>query len=88
MSEAQLVPFCEELRTDERAKRRLKRKLDRERRANNPQNYDEKGRIKKTWQAAPDLEEQQGLSRHQTQTGAPGTQACRSSQESAWTIGA
>ncbi len=45
--EAQLVPFCEDLKPDIRAKRRLERKLDRQRRANNPQNYDEKGRIKK-----------------------------------------
>jgi len=45
--EALLLPFCEELRPDARAKRRLQRKLDRQRRANNPQNYDEKGRIKK-----------------------------------------
>jgi hypothetical protein len=45
--EAQLVPLCEELQPDARAKRRLERKLDRQRRANNPHNYDEKGRIKK-----------------------------------------
>ncbi len=45
--EAQLQPLCEELKPDARAKRRLQRKLDRQRRANNPQNYDEKGRIKK-----------------------------------------
>ncbi len=45
--EAHLVPLCEELQPDARAKRRLQRKLDRQRRANNPQNYDEKGRIKK-----------------------------------------
>jgi hypothetical protein len=45
--EARLVPFCEELKPNARAKRRLQRKLDRQRRANNPQNYDEKGRIKK-----------------------------------------
>ncbi len=45
--EAQLVPFCEELQPDARAKRRLQRKLDRQRRANNPENYDEKGRIQK-----------------------------------------
>ncbi|HKV58170.1 MAG TPA: hypothetical protein VJO32_07805, partial [Ktedonobacteraceae bacterium] len=31
--EAQLVPFCEELKPDTRAKRRLQRKLDRQRRA-------------------------------------------------------
>jgi len=45
--EARLVPLCEELRPNSRKKRRLERKLDRQRRANNPQNYDEKGRIKK-----------------------------------------
>jgi hypothetical protein len=45
--EAQLLPLCEELKPNAREKRRLERKLDRQRRANNPQNYDEKGRIKK-----------------------------------------
>ena len=44
--EARLVPLCEELRPDDCQKRRLERKLDRQRRANNPQNYDEKGRVK------------------------------------------
>ncbi len=46
-NEARLIPLCEELKPDAREKRRLVRKLDRQRRANNPQNYDEKGRIKK-----------------------------------------
>jgi transposase len=45
--EAQLLSFCQELKTDQRKKRRLQRQLERERRANNPQNYDHKGRIKK-----------------------------------------
>ncbi len=45
--EALLLPLCEELRPDMRKKRRLERKLDRQRRANNPHNYDEKGCIKK-----------------------------------------
>ncbi len=45
--EAHLVPLCEELKPDARKKRRLERKLDRQRRANNPQNYDEKGRFEK-----------------------------------------
>jgi hypothetical protein len=45
--EARLVPLCEELRPNVRKKRRLERKLDRQRRANNPQNFDEKGRIQK-----------------------------------------
>jgi hypothetical protein len=47
MGEVRLVALCEELRPDARSKRRLERKLDRQRRANNPQNYDEKGRVKK-----------------------------------------
>jgi hypothetical protein len=45
--EAQLAVFCEELAPDLGKKRRLERKLDRQRRANNPHNYDEQGRIKK-----------------------------------------
>ncbi|HLQ27919.1 MAG TPA: hypothetical protein VK140_01620, partial [Ktedonobacteraceae bacterium] len=45
--EAHLVPLCEELKPDARKKRRLERKLDRQRRANNPENNDEQGRIKK-----------------------------------------
>jgi hypothetical protein len=45
--EVQLLPLCEELKPDARAKRRLERKLDRQRRTSNPQNYDEKGRVKK-----------------------------------------
>jgi len=49
---AQLLTFCEELQPNARKKRRLQRKMDRQRTANNPQNYDEKGRVKKgrlTW---------------------------------------
>ena len=45
--EARLVLLCEELKPDARKKRRLERKLDRQRRANNPEHYDERGRIKK-----------------------------------------
>jgi hypothetical protein len=45
--EPQLLPLCEELKPGAHAKRRLERKLDRQRRANNPENYDEQGRIKK-----------------------------------------
>ena len=44
---ADLVTFCQELETNAREKRRLQRKMDRQRRANNPENYDEKGRVKK-----------------------------------------
>ncbi len=45
--EARLLSFCSELKTDKRKKRRLERKLDRQRRANNPQNYDAQGCVKK-----------------------------------------
>lgn len=49
---AELKQFCNELDFLDKEKRRNQRKLDRQRRKNNPQNYDEKGRIKKgrkTW---------------------------------------
>src|SRR5260221_9303610 len=42
-----LQPFCPEVAPDAKALRRLERKLDRQRRANNPTNYDERGRVKK-----------------------------------------
>ncbi len=45
--QARLLSFCSELKTDTCKKRRVLRKLDRQRRANNPQHYDAKGRIKK-----------------------------------------
>jgi hypothetical protein len=43
--QARLDLLCHELLPDARKKRRLQRKLDRQRRANNPGNYDEQGRI-------------------------------------------
>jgi putative transposase len=43
---ALLQAFCPEVAPDTRALRRLDRQLDRQRRANNPSNYDERGRIK------------------------------------------
>ena len=46
--EASLEVFCEELAPDEKYVRRLQRKMDRQRRAANPDNYDSLGRIKKT----------------------------------------
>ncbi|GHO50774.1 hypothetical protein KSX_89370 [Ktedonospora formicarum] len=45
--EASLQVFCAELAPDERAIRRLQRQMDRQRRAGNPEHYDEKGRIRK-----------------------------------------
>lgn len=53
--DARLDQFCSEIVTDIKAKRRLERKLDRQRRANNPQNYDHKRRVKKgrlTWHSS------------------------------------
>lgn len=44
---ARLDTFCRELVPDAKAERRLARKLERARRANNPSNYDAKGRVKK-----------------------------------------
>jgi hypothetical protein len=46
-AKADLVTFCKELAPDTRKKRRLQRKMERQRRANNPENYDEQGRVKK-----------------------------------------
>ncbi|GHO58580.1 hypothetical protein KSB_70550 [Ktedonobacter robiniae] len=45
--EASLEVFCAELAPEARAIRRLQRQMERQRRAANPENYDEKGRIKK-----------------------------------------
>ena len=45
--QALLQPFCPEVAPDAKALRRLERHLDRQRRANNPANYDERGRVKK-----------------------------------------
>jgi hypothetical protein len=50
--DANLVAFCEELVPEARKKRRVQRKMERQRRANHPENYDERGRVKKgplTW---------------------------------------
>ena len=52
-AEANLVPLCAELRPDARAIRRLQRKMERQRRAANPEHYDEKGRPKKRGRGAP-----------------------------------
>jgi len=50
--QASLERFCDELKDKQKEIRRLQRKLDRQRRANNPQNYNPNGTIKrgkKTW---------------------------------------
>ena len=45
-AEASLAVFCEELAPDEKEICRLQRRMERQRRAANPENYDAKGRIK------------------------------------------
>ncbi|GHO73000.1 hypothetical protein KSD_07710 [Ktedonobacter sp. SOSP1-85] len=51
--EASLNVFCAELAPDAKAIRRLQRQMDRQRRAGNPEHYDEKGRIKKQGKKTP-----------------------------------
>jgi hypothetical protein len=46
-AEARLEPLCAELHPDEQAIRRLQRQMERQRRANNPEHYDERGRARK-----------------------------------------
>ncbi len=51
-SGAELVLFCDKLRKRDKESRRLQRQLDRQRRANNPDNYNQNGTIrqgKKQW---------------------------------------
>jgi hypothetical protein len=45
--EPELVLFCEEMQPNARKKRRVQRKLERQRRANNPENYDTQVLVKK-----------------------------------------
>lgn len=46
-TKAELKQFCSELIPDQKKKRKLQRKLDRSRRATNPENYNENGTVKK-----------------------------------------
>jgi len=53
--QARIYRFCDELSLKQKEIRRLQRKLDRQRRANNPQNYNPDGTIKpgkKTWHSS------------------------------------
>jgi hypothetical protein len=59
-AEARLEPLCAELRPDARAIRRLQRRMDRQRRAANPEHYDEKGRAKKRGKGAPRWKQSRG----------------------------
>lgn len=46
-TKAELKQFCSEIVPKQKEKKRLQRKQDRQRRANNPQNYNENGTVKK-----------------------------------------
>ncbi|NLC07462.1 MAG: hypothetical protein GX755_05820 [Syntrophomonadaceae bacterium] len=46
-TEANLILFCPELESRQKEIKQLQRKLDRQRRANNPDNYNPDGTIKK-----------------------------------------
>jgi len=46
-TKAELKQFCSEIVPKQKQKKMLQRKLDRQRRANNPQNYNENGTVKK-----------------------------------------
>ena len=59
-AEARLEPLCAELRPDARAIRRLQRHMERQRRAANPEHYDEKGRPKKRGKGAPRWKQSRG----------------------------
>jgi hypothetical protein len=59
-AEARLEPLCAELRPDARAMRRLQRRMERQRRAANPEHYDERGRVKKRSKGAPRWKQSRG----------------------------
>ena len=59
-AEARLEPLCAELRPDARAIRRLQRQMDRQRRAANPEHYDEQGRPRKRGTGAKGWKQSRG----------------------------
>jgi len=59
-AEARLEPLCAELRPDARAIRRLQRCMERQRRAANPEHYDERGRPTKRGTGAPRWKQSRG----------------------------
>jgi hypothetical protein len=59
-AEARLEPLCAELRPAARAIRRLQRRMERQRRAANPEHYDDKGRARKRGKGAPRWKQSRG----------------------------
>ena len=83
---ADLVTFCEELAPDTRKKRRLQRKMERQRRANNPENYDEQGRVKKHGKTRLRWKESKRYQADQAATRQHGEKTGSSPQEPAWQL--
>jgi hypothetical protein len=59
-AEARLEKLGAELRPDERVIRRLQRRMERQRRASNPEHYDERGRVKKRGKGAKGWKQSRG----------------------------
>ena len=59
-AEARLEPLCAELRPAARAMRRMQRRMERQRRAANPEHYDERGRPRKRGRDAPRWKQSHG----------------------------
>jgi hypothetical protein len=59
-AEARLEPLCAELRPDARAMRRCRRRMERQRRAANPEHYDERGRPRKRGKGVPRWKQSHG----------------------------
>ena len=59
-AEARLEPLCAELRPDAGAIRRLQRRMERQRRAANPEHYDERSRPRKRGTGAPRWKQSRG----------------------------
>jgi hypothetical protein len=59
-AEARLEPLCAELRPDARAIRRIQRRMERQRRAANPEHYDESGRPRERSRGAPRWKQSHG----------------------------
>ncbi len=83
--EARLEILGEDLLPDEQAMRRLQRKMERQRRAANPEHYDERGRPKSRGKRGLHWKQSKG---YQAAESHQRTQAQSASQERAWAHGA
>ena len=81
-AEARLEPLCAELRPDVRAIRRLQRRMERQRRAANPEHYDDKGRPRKRGKGAPRWKQSRGY--QATRRRKAGEAVGRPQEEPAW----